>query len=76
MQKMLALRKKTRALWFIEYIGIPLRRKWDCKKGDIILAINEKPVKEPEDATRMIRSIKPGEKISILYWRLKQGKGC
>jgi hypothetical protein len=44
------------------------------QKGDIILAINEKPVRGPEDATRMIKSIKPGEKITIQYWRLRHGE--
>lgn len=43
-------------------------------KGDIILAINGKSVIGTEDTIRMIKSIKPGEKITILYWRLGHGE--
>jgi len=51
-----------------------LAEEMGLQKGDIIMAINGKSVIGPEDTIRMVRSIKPGEKITIQYWRLKHGE--
>jgi len=67
-------KKKDDGVLVYRVIRNTLAEKMGLKKGDIILEINEKPVREPEDAIRMIKGLKSGEKIAVLYWRLGQGK--
>jgi serine protease Do len=46
--------------------------KAGLKKGDIITKIDDKKVTEADDVSRIIRSHKPGDKVSITY--LRDGK--
>jgi serine protease Do len=46
--------------------------KAGVKKGDIILAVNAQPIKNPFDLTHMIATLKPGSKIAITVWRDKR----
>ena len=46
--------------------------KAGVKKGDIILAINAQPIKNPFDLTHLIATLKPGSKIAITVWRDKR----
>jgi serine protease Do len=46
--------------------------KAGLKKGDIITKIDNEKVKEADDVSRLIRSKKPGDKVSITY--LRDGK--
>lgn len=46
--------------------------KAGLKKGDIITKIDDKKIESSDDVTELIRSHKPGEKVSITY--LRDGK--
>jgi len=51
-----------------------LARKMGLQKGDIILEVNGKDVKEPGDIRREIQSLKSGGKVTIQYWRSGPGE--
>lgn len=51
-----------------------LARKMGLQKGDIILEVNKKTIKEGEDIKKEIQSLKPGEKVTIRYWRSGPGE--
>lgn len=35
------------------------------RKGDVILAVDGKPIKKPAEVTKIVRSLKPGQKVKI-----------
>jgi serine protease Do len=48
--------------------------KAGLKKGDIILAIDDKKIETPDDLTDAIQDHKPGDKVGITYLRDKEKK--
>ena len=66
--------KKDDGVLVYRVIRNTLAEEMGLQKGDIILEINGKPVREPEDVKKVIHNLKPGEKITVLYWRFGHGK--
>lgn len=43
--------------------------KAGLKEGDVITKVDDKKIEDPDDLTKVIRSHKPGDKVSITYLR-------
>ncbi len=65
--KALGLSKPAGALVASVIKGDPAD-KAGIKAGDVILAVNDKPIKNSRDLTRKIGSFAPGEKVKITLW--------
>ncbi len=72
--KYVGFKKKEGGVVVVRAFRNSLAEEMGLKKGDIILEINRKAIREPEDAKRVIKSLKPGQKITVLYWRLGHGE--
>jgi serine protease Do len=46
--------------------------KAGLKEGDVITKVDDKKIEDPDDLTKVIRSHKPGDKVSITYLRDKK----
>jgi serine protease Do len=50
------------------YPGDPAYRA-GLRKGDVILKINDKDIEDPRALTRLVGSLKPEDKVSMVIWR-------
>ncbi len=46
--------------------------KAGLKEGDVITKIGDKKIETPDDLSREIKNHKPGDKVSVTYWRDKK----
>ncbi len=65
--KALGLSKPMGALVVSVVEGDPAD-KAGIKAGDVILAVNDRPIKDSRDLTRVIGNFPPGEKVKITIW--------
>ncbi|GIV83974.1 MAG: hypothetical protein KatS3mg052_0981 [Candidatus Roseilinea sp.] len=48
--------------------------KAGLKRGDLILAANDKPIKSPQDLVELVRNSKPGDRITLSVQRQEEDK--
>jgi hypothetical protein len=73
-EKDVGFKKKDEGVLVYRVIRNTLAEEMGLLKGDIILEINGKAIREPGEVKKVIQNLKPGEKITILYWRLRHGE--